>query len=120
MKQVARVLLCLFFVAAGAFHFLTPEFYLPMMPAYLPWHLELIYLSGFFEILGGLGLLSSKTRLAAAFGLIALLVAVFPANLHMAHNRISPPGFGVSPALLWLRLPLQLIFISWAWWIRRD
>jgi uncharacterized membrane protein len=115
-----RFVLAAFFVGAGAYHFVAPEFYLPMLPPYLPSHLELVYISGVFEIVGGLGLLLPQTRRFAALGLIALLLAVFPANIHMALNQISPPGLDASPLALWLRLPLQFVMMGWAWWVRAD
>ena len=108
----------IWFVPAGLYHFINPAFYLRMMPPYLPWHLFLIYLSGFFEVaLGALLLVPKYTRLAA-WGLIALLVAVFPANVHMAlHPQLFPD---IPPVALWLRLPLQVVFIAWAYWFTSD
>ena len=112
---ILRWLLGLLFIAAGANHFRDPDFYLPMMPPYLPWHTQLIAISGVAEILGGLGLLVPQTRHWAGYGLIALLIAVFPANLHMALNHISPGGTHVEPWVLWARLPFQPLFIAWVW-----
>lgn len=106
------------FVLAGLYHFINPAFYLRMMPPFLPWHLFLIYLSGFFEMALGLLLLIPKYTQRAAWGLIALLVAVFPANIHMALN---PQLFPDLPRVaLWLRLPLQVVFIAWAFWLTRG
>ena len=99
---------------AGLYHFANPAFYLRMMPPYLPWHLSLIHLSGFFEVALGLLLLVPKYTRLAAWGLIALLIAVFPANIHMALNPQLFPD--LPPIALWLRLPLQLVFIAWAYW----
>ena len=114
LKLLSRYLFGLWFVLAGLYHFVNPAFYLRMMPPYLPWHLFLIYLSGFFEMaLGALLLVPKYTRLAA-WGLIALLVAVFPANVHMALNPQLFPD--IPPVALWLRLPLQFVFIAWAYW----
>src|SRR4051812_49208535 len=99
----------------GALHFVRPEAFVRIVPSALPAPLMLVYLSGAFEIAGGLGLLVARTRRLAAWGLIALYVAVFPANLNMALNDI-PFGEGPTPpALLWLRLPFQLVFIAWAY-----
>jgi len=103
------------FVIAGVLHFLMPRLYLAIMPSYLPRPLLLVYLSGLFEALGGLGLLLPATRTAAAVGLILLLLAVFPANVEMlrlAQARGASPAF---QAALWLRLPLQLLLIWWVW-----
>jgi uncharacterized membrane protein len=102
----------------GVNHFVSPAFYVDIMPPYLPWHLELVYLSGLCEIvLGGLVLLPQYAPVAA-WGLIALLVAVFPANIHMALHPELFPKF--SPAALWARLPLQAVFIAWAYWYTRG
>ncbi len=86
-----------------------------IVPPFLPAPFTLVYLSGFFEIAGGLGLLSGVARLAA-YGLIALLVAVFPANVYMALEPARAGAAAVSPLLLWLRLPLQVVLIGWLLW----
>jgi uncharacterized membrane protein len=104
----------LLFVAAGANHFLMPKPYLSMMPSYLPAHAALVQISGMAEILGGMGVLFAGTRRFAAWGLILLLVAVFPANLNAAFR--GWPGVSVSGWVLWCRLPFQAVFI---WWVYR-
>jgi|UniRef100_UPI00404AB6CC uncharacterized membrane protein len=116
LRLVFRWLAALFFVVAGANHFRQPEIYLGMMPPALPWPEALNYISGAAEILGGLGLLLVCTRRLAAWGLLALLVAVFPANLHVALQG-KMPGLDVSPLTLWLRLPFQFVFMAWVWWV---
>lgn len=88
------------------------------MPPYLPWHLELVYLSGLLEILLGAMLLIPRYTTLSAWGLIALLIAVFPANIHMALNSDQYPS--MSPLVLWLRLPLQGVLIAWAYWFTRT
>src|SRR4028119_193601 len=108
IKLLSKYLLGLSFALAGLYHFINPAFYLRMMPPYLPWHLFLIYLSGFFEAALGLLLLVPKYTRLAAWGLIALLVAVFPANVQMALNPQLFPD--IPPLALWLRLPLQAVF----------
>jgi uncharacterized membrane protein len=114
-RGVLRGLLALFFVAAGVNHFVLPALYLGMMPPWVPRPGVVNALAGAAEILGGIGVLVPRTRRAAGWGLIALLVAVFPANVHVARlGRM--PGFDVSPATLWLRLPFQALFVAWAWW----
>jgi uncharacterized membrane protein len=116
-KTAALYLLALSFVAAGVYHFVNPGFYVRIMPPYLPWHYELVLVSGAFEIAGGLGLLVPRLRVAAAWGLIALLVAVFPANVHMAlHPELFPEA---PPAVWWARLPLQGVLVAWAYWFTR-
>lgn len=106
------------FVLAGANHFINPAFYLRMMPPVLPAPLFLIYLSGAFQIALGILLSIPKYTRFAAWGIIALLIAVFPANVFMALN---PQAFSeFSPAALYLRLPLQIVLIAWAYWFTRP
>ncbi|HVM97496.1 MAG TPA: DoxX family protein, partial [Candidatus Acidoferrales bacterium] len=81
LKQVLLYLMAVFYVFAGYMHFAKPDFYMPMMPPYLPWHAELVFLSGVAEVICGIGLLFPATRQLAAWATIALLIAVFPANL---------------------------------------
>lgn len=118
LKLILRYVLGVFFVVAGLNHFISPAFYLKIMPPYLPWHLLLVYVSGFFEVALGLMLLVPKLTRIAAWGLIALLLAVFPANIHMALNTELYPE--ISPIALWLRLPLQAILVVWAYWYTRP
>ena len=102
-----------FYVVAGLLHFLKTKFYLRIMPPYLPFPKELVYLSGVAEILLGLGLLS-PFRSLAAIGIILLLVAVFPANIYSTfQNPKAIPGIPLW--VLYCRLPLQFVFIYWAW-----
>lgn len=118
LKYISRWLFGLFFMAAGANHFVNTPFYVSIMPPYLPWPVALVYLSGVAEIgLGGLLLFERWSRLAA-WGLIALLLAVFPANIHMA---LHPELYQwASPLGLWLRLSLQGLLIAWAYWYTRP
>ena len=118
IKLVLKYLMSVLYVLAGLNHFRDPNFYLRIMPTFFPWHLFLIYLSGAFEIiLGGLLIIPRFTRLAG-FGLIALLIAVFPANIHMAINSELYPE--ISPIALWIRLPIQGVLIAWAYWYTRK
>ena len=124
MSIVKRVLLWVmgaFYIWAGVAHFLRPDFYVIMMPPYLPWHYELVILSGVAEVLCGVGVLIPRTRKLAAWATIALLIAVFPANIHVAVNNVPVFGAteGAGPAG-YVRLPLQLLLIAWAWWYTRD
>ncbi len=107
-------------VVAGSLHFVATDAYVAIMPDYLPWHRELVYVSGIFEILFGLGLLWRKTREAAGACLIVLYLAVLPANLNMAVHDIQPAGFHIPAFLLWARLPFQFVLIYWAWRVSRP
>ncbi|MFA6959216.1 MAG: DoxX family membrane protein [Opitutaceae bacterium] len=118
-QTAARWVLALFFVAAGINHFLTPDLYLAMMPAWLPLEDAANLISGAAEIAGGIGLLLPAVRRPAAWGLIALLVAVFPANLHVALQG-HMTGLDAPAWVLWLRLPLQAVFIAWVAWSGLD
>ena len=102
-----------FFVFAGVMHFVKPRAYKSIMPPYLPAPEALVYASGVAEIAGGAGLMVARVRRPAGWWLIATLVAVFPANLHMAlHPEQFPQVPGGAPAL-WARLPFQAGFIAW-------
>ncbi len=104
------------FIFAGVMHFVSPNFFVKIVPPQIAsWALELTYISGFFEILGGLGLLFAQTRNWAVYGLMALLVAVYPANIYMA---LEPAKFGVPAWILYARLPLQFGLLWWLWRIR--
>jgi uncharacterized membrane protein len=120
MKLASCGLIAAFFVFAGVMHFVRPAPFLAIVPGWVPWPGAAVAVSGVFEIAGGLGLLVPRLRRAAGWGLIALLVAVFPANVHMAMNRIPWDGLPVPDALLWLRLPLQAVLIVWVWWATRP
>ncbi len=110
-----RWLVAVLFTAAGAMHFVVPDLYARVVPPYLPAPKALVYVSGAAEIAGGLGMLWRPTRRAATWGLIALLIAVFPANVYMAEAKIMGPAWA-----LWARLPLQAVLIGWVWWAGRG
>ena len=110
--------LSLFFIYFGIDHFINPEFYLSIMPPAFPLHVEAVYISGFFEILGGISVLIAPLRKIAGWGLVALLICVYPANIYMA---ITPEAFPeISIGLLYFRLPLQFLFIYWAYSVTRP
>ncbi|QDT60581.1 hypothetical protein SV7mr_31050 [Stieleria bergensis] len=114
LQTFSIALLACLFIAAGINHFVSPDVYLKIMPAYLPWPLALIYVSGFFEVAGGIGVAVPKLRRAAGWGLIALLVAVFPANMEMVFHADRFPD--IPFWALVVRLPLQGLLIAWVWW----
>lgn len=120
LQALALLLLAAFFVFAGVSHFTRPEFFVSIVPHYLPAPRALVYVSGVFEILGGLAVLWPATRAAAGVGLVLLLLAVYPANLYMA---FAPERFVAQGTPLWAlyaRLPVQFVFIAWAWWATRG
>lgn len=119
-KRVLRWLLAVFMTLAGINHFRSTATYVGMMPAVLPAPVALVYISGIAEMACGLGLLHRRTRKLAAWGLIALLVAVFPANINMAVNALPLGDQAVPQWALWARLPLQLVLIAWSYWFTRD
>ena len=113
LHQPGRFVLASVFIVAGMLHFVYTPAYLRLMPSYLPDPLLLVRISGVCETLGGLGLLFPATQRLAAWGLIALLIAVFPANLTMVTDPARFPSIPHWAA--WARLPLQLPMIWWAW-----
>jgi uncharacterized membrane protein len=113
-----KYLFAAIFIFAGFNHFRDPGFYLRIMPPYLPWPSALHLIAGFFEIVLGVMLLIPRFQRLAAWGLIALLLAVSPTHIHMVVNNHLYPD--ISLTLLWLRLPLQLVLIAWAWWFTKT
>lgn len=119
-RRVMLWLLALAMTGVGVLHFTDPEPFMRIVPPPLPSR-GTVYLSGFFEILGGLGLLVPRTRRAAAWGLVLLYLAVFPANIYMAIEGIQlDPGNPLPGWVPWARLPFQVLFIAWAWWFTRP
>jgi uncharacterized membrane protein len=115
-QRIGLGLAAIFYVVAGALHFIKTDAYLRIMPPYVSAHLAMVWTSGGCEILGGLGLLLPQTRRAAVWGLIALLIAVFPANVYMATNPVEAGAVSIAPILRWGRLPLQLVLGWWLIW----
>ena len=112
IKTILLYVMAALYVVAGINHFVRPRMYVKIIPPYLPAPEMLNYVAGAAEVMLGVGLLFSATRPWAAWGIVALLVAVFPANLYMyQHNT-----FGIPSWVLLVRLPLQLVLIAWAWW----
>ena len=120
LRKVFLALAAVFFTVAGVLHFLKSAMYMKIMPPYIPWHLPLVYASGAAEIAGGLGILVPTLRRLAALGLVALLIAVFPANVYMATNPAEAGASALPAAALWGRLLLQPIFIWWVLWSTKE
>ncbi|AFY45321.1 DoxX family protein [Nostoc sp. PCC 7107] len=121
-KELFRIVLAISIIIVGITHFAIPAPYVKIMPPQLPYPLGLVYLSGFYEILGGIGLLIPPVSQAAAWGLVLLFIAVFPANINMAinHIKIETIPYSDSPIFQAIRLPLQAVLIAWAWWYTRP
>ena len=118
LRKLSVFTLSVFFVSFGIDHFVNPEFYLSIMPPNLPLKLEAVYISGLFEILGGVGVLIASTRKIASLGLVTLLVAVYPANIYMALNPERFPEVSINA--LYFRLFLQFFFFYWAYSVSRP
>lgn len=101
------------YILAGVMHFIKPKVYLKIMPPYLPAPLTLVYLSGAFESVFGMLVLIPQTQSIGAWGIIATLIGVFPANVYMLQAYKGKKMW--YKIALWLRLPLQLGLIYWAW-----
>jgi uncharacterized membrane protein len=116
IKLVSKFVLAVFLIFAGLMHFVRPEFFLKIMPPYLPFPRELVLISGAFEIMLGASLWIPRLSRIAAWGVIALMLAVFPANIYLfQHQEILP----APPFVHLLRLPMQAVFILWAYWHTR-
>ncbi len=118
-KRILLWLLGVVMIGAGVPHFVSPEFYQPMMPPYLPAHDFLIWLSGVAEIALGAAVLIPRFRVLAAWGLIALFIAIFPANIHVALNNIPLGEMSDGGIINWIRLPFQFLLIAWAYMFTR-
>lgn len=116
----SRILLAIFFIAAGLLHFIFPSSYKSIMPPWLPWHAELVYISGVAEVAGGIGVLIAQLRPYAGWGLIVLSLAVLPANVQMLLNYQAQQAPLWVVVLLALRLPLQVLLIWWIWHATRT
>ena len=111
LKMPLLYVMGLFYITAGVTHFLNPEWFLQIVPPFLPAPLALVYLSGVAEIVVGVGVLIPQTRHYAALATVALLVAVYPANIYMAVGDVMG-----SELVQWGRLPLQAVLVAWALW----
>ncbi|HET7324049.1 MAG TPA: DoxX family membrane protein [Halococcus sp.] len=125
LKRPLRYVMGGFYVIAGVLHFVVPDTYARIVPPQFPRPLTLVYLSGIAEISLGIGVVLPRTRRRSAWGLVALLLAVFPANIHMATHDMVPDAVpdrasAIARVALWARLPLQGVLLLWAWWYARP
>ena len=122
MIKILRIILIGFYLFAGSYHFINPEFYSDLIPDYLPFHSAINYLSGFLEIVFGIGVAFPKTRMFAAKGIIVLLILFIPSHVDfILKGSCVESAFCVSPWIAWLRLLIiHPILIYWAWSIRKT
>ena len=116
IKNISIYIMSLLYVLVGIKHFLDPNFFLKIMPEYLNYHLELVYLSGFFEILFGILLIFKKTRLIGAWGVFILLICVFPANIYLYNSEAAQIALDISKSQALIRLPFQIPLLILAYW----
>lgn len=114
IKYLSLIVMGVFYISIGISHFTSPIWYVKIVPPYLPYKLELVYISGLFEILFGGMLFFKKTRFLAGWGLILLLIAVYPANIYLAQTNGA--AMNTTPLIAWGRLPVQFIFVGLAYW----
>ena len=114
LKYCSIFLMGFFYIAVGINHFKDPEWFAPIVPPILPYKIELVYISGFFEIILGILLMVPKTRYYAGIGLILLLILVYPANIYLALTNGA--AMDTTPLIAWGRLPFQFVFIGLAYW----
>ena len=119
-RQVFSYFAAVLYVLVGTLHFVKPEPYLKIMPPWIPWPEVAVMVSGVAEVIGGIGMAIPKFRRAAAWWLVALLVAVFPANVHMAMHPVEAGAGAIQPLFLWMRLPVQALLIWWVLWCSRP
>lgn len=119
MGKFSRYLLAALFIGSGTLHLTKPKPFRSIMPPQIPKPDAMVAISGVAEIFGGIGILIPATRPMAGWGLIALLAAVFPANVHMALEQTEPYGMQIPAALLWARLPLQPLLMWWVFAVTR-
>ena len=119
-KQTLKGIFAVCMIVAGITHFIAPDTYVKIVPPQLPYPEAIVYISGFFEILGGIGLLVPPTTQAAAWGLVVLLIAVYPANINMAVNHIHIDNIPDGNWFQAIRLPFQFVLIAWAYWLTKP
>ncbi|HIB73723.1 MAG TPA: DoxX family protein [Candidatus Marinimicrobia bacterium] len=114
IKTLSIILMTLFYIMAGTNHFINPDWYVRIVPPILPFKTAIVYISGILEIILGTLLIFPKTRFIASWGLILLLVAVYPANIYVALT--NGEVMDTTPLIAWGRLPFQFVFIGLAYW----
>ena len=118
LKFITILIMSCFYMNVGVKHFVDPEWFLQIMPPNFPHHYQAVYWSGFFELLFGFLLINPKTRFIAGWGIIFVMITVFPANLYLAVS--DGAVMGISKELAWGRLPFQYVFIGLAYWHAQD
>jgi len=118
LKFLTILIMSCFYMNVGVKHFVEPEWFLQIMPPNFPYHYQAVYWSGFFELLFGFLLINPYTRFIAGWGIIFVMITVFPANLYLAVN--DGAVMGISKELAWGRLPFQYVFIGLAYWHAQD
>lgn len=119
-RQILKGVFAVCMIVAGITHFTAPYTYANIVPPQLPYPVAIVYISGFFEILGGIGLLVPSVSQAAAWGLVLLLIAVYPANINMAVNHIHIDNVPDGNWFQAIRLPFQFVLIAWAYWYTKP
>ena len=118
VKGISIYVMGIFYIIVGIKHFQDPSWFVQIVPPILPFKYELVYISGFFEILLGILLMIPKFQSIAAKGLMALLICVYPANIYLAQT--NGVALGISPLIAWSRLPFQFVFIGLAYWHLKE
>jgi len=116
IKNISIYIMSLLYILVGIKHFSDPNFFLKIMPEYLNYHLELVYISGFFEILFGILLIFKKTRFFGAWGVFILLICVFPANIYLYNSEAAQIALDISKSQALMRLPFQIPLLILAYW----
>ena len=118
VKVISVYVMVIFYIIVGIKHFQDPSWFVQIVPPILPYKYELVYISGFFEVLLGILLMIPKFQSIAAKGLMALLICVYPANIYLAQT--NGVAMGISPLIAWGRLPFQFVFIGLAYWHLKE
>ena len=118
VKGISVYVMGIFYIIVGIKHFQDPSWFVQIVPPILPYKYELVYISGFFEVLLGILLMIPRFQSIAAKGLMALLICVYPANIYLAQT--NGVALGISPLIAWGRLPFQFVFISLAYWHLKE